>query len=246
MIKFEDAEILDILPGSLTDDPEVKALSAASKALNQLLCRNIVRLYVYGNLDICQENVIDYLAKELHTQYYDDTLPVETKRELIKKTLDWHIVAGSPAAVEQLMQIITGTGEVVENWDFDHGETGPYLFDINSSARFTEDTFKQISKMIRNVKNVRSHLRNITTERDIDVGANALTGANETSHTDILDSPNYEEDVSRGLAVLTGVESLPVLNIYDALTADRGNDLDLNVPSAAESIPVATVECLNN
>ena len=89
-----------------------------------------------------------------------------------------------------------GAGEVNEWWNFADGAKKPFEFDIMSSARFTESTFKEISRMIKNAKNVRSHLRKITTSRDIENEQNALSGATESPGHVIIYAPTVESEVS--------------------------------------------------
>ena len=75
--------------------------------------------------------------------------------------------AGTPSAVEELIRVVFGSGEVVEWWDFgDYPEhPQPYTFDIKTVAPLQPDTRAQLLEMIGRVKNTRSHLRNLRYER---------------------------------------------------------------------------------
>lgn len=92
----------------------MKALSYALQQSCRLLYKYSRRLYIYSNLDEQPEEIIDLLAMELRTQYYNGALDITTKRKLVKNTLIWHMTAGTPAAVEELVSIAFGEGEVKE------------------------------------------------------------------------------------------------------------------------------------
>ena len=162
MISYYDGQITDILPGNITKKPEVKALSYALQQACRLLYRYSRRLYIYSNLDEQPEEVIDLLASELRTQYYRSTLDIDTKRRLVKNTLIWYMSAGTPQAVEELVGVVFGEGEVKE-W-YEYGDK-PYYFKIVTNAILTLEMNDFFSIMIRRVKNTRSHLRAIDIHR---------------------------------------------------------------------------------
>lgn len=163
MISYYDGQLTDIMPGNITRKPEVKALSYALQQACRLLYRYSKRLYIYSNLDEQPEDVIDLLASELRTQYYSNTLDIGIKRQLVKNTLIWHMSAGTPKAVEELVETVFGEGEVKE-W-FEYGGQ-PYCFRIITDAILTENMVDYFSKMIRRVKNARSHIESIEIHRE--------------------------------------------------------------------------------
>lgn len=166
MISYYDGQLTDIMPGNITKKPEVKALSYALQQACRLLYRYSQRLYIYYNLDEQPEYVIDLLASELRTQYYKSSLDLDTKRRLVKNTLIWYMSAGTPQAVEELVAVIFGEGEVKE-W-FEYGGE-PYYFKIKTDAILTEDISKLFAKMIAKVKNTRSHLQAIAIGRNLNM-----------------------------------------------------------------------------
>lgn len=162
MISYYDGQLTDIMPGNITKKPEVKALSYALQQACRLLYRYSRRLYIYSNLDEQPEDVIDLLASELRTQYYRSTLDLDTKRRLVKNTLIWYMSAGTPQAVEELVGVVFGEGEVKEWYEYDDK---PYYFKIVTNAILTLEMNDFFSIMIRRVKNTRSHLRAIDIHR---------------------------------------------------------------------------------
>lgn len=165
MTKLYDSQIVQILPDYLSNNAEVQAMSyAISQAIKRLIdyCSNIS---VYAVIDTLPESALDMLAVELDTQYYDTSLFVDVKRELIKNTLTWYLKAGTPSAVEELVAAVFGEGEVQE-W-FEYGDQ-PYFFKIITNALMTPDIDTQFRIMLERVKNARSHIRAIEIRRTIE------------------------------------------------------------------------------
>lgn len=165
MISYFDGQLTDILPGNLTGKAEIKALSYALQRGARLLYQYSQKAYVYAKIDEQPESVLDLMAAELRTQYYDEGLDVGTKRELLNNTLAWHMTAGTPEAVENMVATVFGEG-TVEEW-FEYGGS-PYRFRIRTNAVLTPEINKQFVDMLQKVKNTRSHLDTITIHRNVE------------------------------------------------------------------------------
>lgn len=176
MINFYDGQITDLLPCNITEDAAVQAISYAVREGTRLLYDYTQLCYVYCSIDTMPDKILDLMAVELRTQYYSDSLDLETKRALVRNTLIWYMTAGTPAAVEELVAAVFGEGEVVE-W-FEYGGE-PYWFKIVTNALLTEDMVTYFSEMIRRVKNTRSHIGAIeihrTTELEFYAGVGGLS-----------------------------------------------------------------------
>jgi phage tail P2-like protein len=163
MIDLKDGLISQHWPNP---DAVIKSYAyAVHKAVDRLIRTYMRRSIIYSGLDGVPESVLDLLAIELRTQYYDDTLPVETKRELVKGTLLWYTKAGTPKAVSELITAVFGEGHVEEWYEYG-GE--PYYFKILTNAVMTPDMVEIFTELIRKVKNARSHLEAIKIHREVD------------------------------------------------------------------------------
>ena len=162
MINLNNSHITDILPAALAKDPRTEALSyALNRAMQRLLgyCQNIS---VYAAIDALPEQMLDLLAVELNTQYYDDALSIRIKRKLIKNTLKWYMTTGTLASVEEAVAAVFGNGEVSE-W-FDYGGE-PYHFKIyTSTMNTTDDMIQRLTDIVNSVQNVRSYLEEVIVE----------------------------------------------------------------------------------
>lgn len=155
MISLCNGEIADIMPENLKGRPEVRAIGYAIKRANQKMLENMKRSMVYAEIDFLPEKVLDVLSMELRAQYYVDDLEIEKKRTIIKNTLFLHTKAGTPSAVETMIDYVFGSGELVE-WFQSGGEPG--TFEINTTADIDVDVISKFKALIDNVKNIRSHL----------------------------------------------------------------------------------------
>ena len=162
MIKLFDSNITDILPAALSDDPKTQALGyAINKAMQRFLtyCQNTS---IYATIDTLPDQILDLLAVELNTQYYDDSLNIDVKRNLIKNTLVWYMHTGTPASVTEAVEAVFGNGEIKE-W-FEYGGE-PYHFKIyTSNINSTDEMIQQITDIVRRMQNIRSHLEEVVVE----------------------------------------------------------------------------------
>lgn len=162
MINLYDSNITDILPEPLSRDPNVQALGyAVQKAMQRLIdyCQNIC---IYPAIDTVPENILDLLAIEFNTQYYDDTMDIEVKRTLVKNTLKWYTRTGTVAAVTELVESVFGSGKVDE-W-FNYGGE-PYHFKIRTyNMSITDEMIQLAELLVKSVQNVRSHLEEVIAE----------------------------------------------------------------------------------
>ena len=166
MIKFTEGGLIDIWPEK---DPEVEALSYALQQQFIILKKYADQMQCFSNVEELNETVLDYLAIELQAMYYEQSMSLDKKREIIKNAMKWHIYAGTPAAVSEMVNVIFGTGRVVEWFDFENPEERiPGTFDIVTDAGFSKDLIEQFNKTIKKVKNARSHLRKVNIERKND------------------------------------------------------------------------------
>lgn len=160
MISFYESNITDILPEHLKYQPEVIALGYALQKANQRFIEKVNQTSVYAAIDTLPEKIIDVLAIELRTQYYDETFPLETKRELVKGTMSWYNKAGTVAAVQEMIDKVFESGYILE-WFETGGEPG--TFQISTSSLITPELIAQFNEAVKSVKNVTSHLTDIVT-----------------------------------------------------------------------------------
>lgn len=191
MIDLYNSQITDLLPPILSADIYVRCISFAIRKEMQRILTEADHTRTLTVIDELPEKILDVLAVELRSPYYLESMDVEMKRNIVKKTLFWHSSSGTPAAVEELVEIIFGEGRIVEWFDFTEGPYVPGTFDIITNARMTEDIVDLFLQIIRRVKNARSHIRRILVERGIKMDERIGTGS--ISHPEIAILNHYDK-----------------------------------------------------
>ena len=157
---LQSVSLLDILPPNLLAD---KKINAAARALDDELqkitaaTRNALLL---PRLDELSEDVIDLLAWQWHVDFYEPVgMDIDTKRRLIKNSIAWHRIKGTPAAVEQVVSAAFDTSHVQE-W-FEYGGK-PYHFKVITEDVTTDpNVLARMRRAINAAKNTRSWLETI-------------------------------------------------------------------------------------
>ena len=157
---LQSVSLIDILPPNLLAD---KQIYAAARALDDELqkitavTRNALLL---PRLDELSEEVIDLLAWQWHVDFYEPVgMDIDTKRRLIKNSIAWHRIKGTPAAVEQVVSAVFDTSHVQE-W-FEYGGK-PYHFKVVTEDVTTDqEVLKRMRRAINAAKNTRSWLETI-------------------------------------------------------------------------------------
>lgn len=153
--------LVDILPPNLREDQDIIAAAKAIDGDFYLIVDSVEKCILLPNIyDITDHDLLDLLAWDRHVDYYDTSLSIEQKQEIIDISLKQHMKKGTPAAVEDLVAAIFGSGEVVE-W-FQYGGT-PYHFKVNTSNdSATNEKAEEFIAAVNSVKNLRSHLEKVT------------------------------------------------------------------------------------
>ena len=201
-IKLKDSNIDQVLPLWISEKPEIQALGYAVMKANQRALDLLEQSMIYAGIDRLPEKILDVLAIELRALYYEDDLDIEKKRNIIKNTLYLHSKAGTPEAVTQMIEYVFGGGVMAE-W-FEYGGE-PYHFKVDTSAILSEDINEKFAKLIRRVKNIRSHLDQIVIKREVE--SKTYVAAWESSYTIaplIIDGYSDKNEIQAEIYGLTG------------------------------------------
>ena len=161
-INLKNFFISQRLPESL-NDRNIKQLAELSDEFLHKVDTLISKVLIYPNIDNLDEELINYLGYQQHIENFSPTLPLESKRELIKNSFLIHRYKGTPWAVETALSLMLAPTEIKEWFNY-NGR--PYYFrpliDM-SDARVVLDRErkKELIKIINATKNVRSWLDGI-------------------------------------------------------------------------------------
>lgn len=181
MTNLHDGQLTDLIQNQMRYNPDVMAMSYAIHQEKQRLMRLANGTRTMAMIDELPEKILDVLAVEMRSPYYDEGMDIAEKRSIIKaSTFSWSSKAGTPAAVAEMASVIFGEAQVVEWFDFlpEDGEIIPGEFDLYTGSGIPADIMVWITEMnriINRVKNARSHLRHLRFLRRADIPVSAAT-----------------------------------------------------------------------
>ena len=160
-MRLKDCEMEKLLPLFMQGEMDDVAICRTLDPLIREIAEKVVLCSDWGVIDELPEDFIDALAWELDIDWFapksDRTLDV--KRELVKNADEVHKHLGTKAAVESVARDIFGNG-TVEEW-FEYNGT-PGTFKLWTGVQLTNDNVARFMKTVGQVKNVRSHLTDVT------------------------------------------------------------------------------------
>lgn len=156
MIKLSEGGFADIWQSATP--PEVQSISYALQKAVERVIQAAIKTRCYSGIDVLPENVLDYFAVEMRAMYYDQSLPIDKKRAIIKNTLNWYAKAGTPAAVKEMLSVLfgEGNGDLEEWWSYG-GEPYHFAAVIPVSEGWRAENMRAFLDLIWKIKNVRSH-----------------------------------------------------------------------------------------
>lgn len=150
----DEYKIAEHLPSSIDAEPISTLASVVDAEIGKI---NPDLLLIYPAIDSLNEQLIDYLAVQMHVDEYDDTANLEVKRQQVKQSFLLHRLKGTRYAVQKAVSTVYQSAKV-EEWPEYSGE--PYHFRVAGITAPMNET-KTINKLVRLInayKNTRSWL----------------------------------------------------------------------------------------
>ncbi|MNZ98521.1 Phage tail protein [compost metagenome] len=167
MIDMKTASLLDLLPTNLCNDPSLQAAALAIQNELQVTTEAIYKLSIWDRLEQLNSDEIDEFAWQLHVDFYDVKLPIEQRRGLVKNAIRFHRRKGTPAAVEELVTILFGSGKV-EEW-FEYGGEPGYFRVLTNDPSATNEKAEEFVRAVNAVKRLSAWLESVILEETIQV-----------------------------------------------------------------------------
>lgn len=161
MIKLGEGGFAEMWRGEKS--PEVISISYALQMQVVKILTAVEKTKCFSDMDKLEESTLDYFAVEMRAMYYDQELPIETKRSIVKNTMNWYTKGGTTSAVMELLSIIFNTANL-EEWFNYSGD--PFRFRVVVPARegSSIDNLNALSDLIVKIKNVRSQMDELVLE----------------------------------------------------------------------------------
>lgn len=161
---LEQIDLLDLIPSSISGDETIRAAVAAlNDDLNQI-SRETRNLILFARINELEEPFLTHLAYQLKVEFWDDDLTDIEKRNLIKSSIAWHKIKGTPAAIEKIGGMVFGTVTLKEWYDYDGL---PSRFKLRTSDVVSSASqYDRLFSLVDLAKNKRSVLEAVTLQKD--------------------------------------------------------------------------------
>lgn len=234
-------DLLELQTAYLQQDPTIQALCLALTPYLQEISKNIEQTFIYGRIDELSEEAVDELAWQFHVDFYDSKLPIEKKRNLVKKSPMLHKIKGTPQAVIDAVETIFGRTKLKE-W-FEYGGK-PYFFGLDidiTEHGANEENMKMLDTLIRAYKNKRSWIEYIhiclTNQSKIFYGTALLTGEKVTVYPYTPNAIETKGQIKIAMGQNTGAERVTILPLGGTVITNENE-----VPITTEGGQVWTME----
>ena len=150
-------KLADILPRNILADKQMHAAAEALDLELKALSYDAWQVLHIPRLDELDHDVLDTLAWQFHCDFYEpSTMSLEVKRNLIRESILWHRIKGTPQSVEDFLGYFGIKATVKENWEYG-GE--PYFFRLTvSDVAYLGDDGETFMRLVYAAKNERSWL----------------------------------------------------------------------------------------
>ena len=106
MLKLENITLSALAPPSITHDKNVKAIFDAIDPELRAIHQDIQKVLIYSRIDELPEEIIDLLAWQWHVDFYELANDLQTKREMVKGSIEWHRHKGTAYAIVKALEML--------------------------------------------------------------------------------------------------------------------------------------------
>jgi phage tail P2-like protein len=179
-----DVTLLELLPENLRSDPDIIAASQGVDSEFQALAGSIKNCLTIADIDNASSDVVDNLAGEINVDFYDQTLSLAKRRELVKNGYLYKYRKGTAYAVKQIVTDAFDQTTVKEWFDYD-GE--PFCFKITTETNLpSESKIAEVVQAVNSVKNVRSKLECIEALKSSELNTYYGFGVEQTCYHTVI------------------------------------------------------------
>ena len=148
MKELNNISLSDIAPSSIKDDENISAIIKALDPELKLITNETQQEFILSRIDSLDSGVLDLLAWQFHTDFYDLTRDLDAKRGQVKDSILWHMKKGTAWAILKALDMIGVEAEFI-NWHEFGGE--PYTFKIKANIPLDYHKYTDKDKIIQNI-----------------------------------------------------------------------------------------------
>ncbi|OPG98417.1 hypothetical protein B2I21_08690 [Chryseobacterium mucoviscidosis] len=161
VVMLKDVSVYNLLPPNAQRDVNLRSTALALDSHLSALYSRIGTISYYRR--IMQGDLNDAEADELAWQfklpYYDPSLPLTQKIQLLQTATETNRSKGTPSAIENLISILFGDGEVQE-W-FEYGGEPGYYRVVTSNSEVTAERAEEFARAIKAVTRLSAWLESV-------------------------------------------------------------------------------------
>lgn len=152
-------DLLQLQTKMMKKDVAVIGYSAALGDQFKKIATDVDKVMIYSQIDKMPSEVLDILAWQFGADWYDANADIEIKRQAIRDVLYLARIRGTAAAVQRVVEIYFGDGQV-EEW-FEYGGDPGYFRVITTNTSVTSEQAQRFAKAINSVKRLSAWLETV-------------------------------------------------------------------------------------
>ena len=188
-MRLNDLQFIRLLPHWMQEDKADIGLANGMDAITKPVIQRLPLLSTWDQLDNIDEWELDEIAWEWNMFWYDNSAPIETKRQLIKTGLQVWSKLGTKWACEQVISAYFGDGYIRE-W-FDYAGTPGRFRVISSNPAITNERLNEFLRILDMVKRGSAHLDGIYITLTGEMNLHAGVAVREVGYETIALGANY-------------------------------------------------------
>lgn len=162
-----DASLADFYSPPLAQDQQFIALAAALDPILQQYIADLTKCIIYANISNQPQWLMDYLALFCwDVDYYDTSLPVQTKIFLLNEVVYRKSIKGTPFSIRHYLGLAFASATIIEWWQepLYGNPVGPHdTFRVQIADSLVDPTkVASIVRLILAIKNARSYFLGIS------------------------------------------------------------------------------------
>lgn len=178
MTIYDKNKLMNLAPSIIKNSIMLKV---AERLIEGHIIDNIQFLVWLDRIDKMTEAELDYVARELHVDLYDITLPLETKKKLCKVSFSVHAKKGTVKAVTETLDVFYEKSRLIECYMDQQLQPGTFKIELFGQSK---DNLGDLIKRMETVKKKSQHFNGIVFKNRLDMN---LYFINSTLHSNRYD-----------------------------------------------------------
>lgn len=114
---LRNLQLIDFCTPSIAYDRQVQAgCKAFDNQMHEIIDDTPVIIFISQILQLADSNLIDILAWQFHVDFYDQTRPLEFRRQLVFNSIQWHMRKGTVQLVQDVLDMFWPGGATITEW----------------------------------------------------------------------------------------------------------------------------------